>query len=169
MEHKNTQKKLSKNRFGRALVILFILVLLGTGYFRYQIYATEAYHAKLNTSIQNTQKTIQSLQTSDDRPDHFISASILKQKEKERILWSEIIPTLLEFESNVMTFHNFNIDSKKNISVNGSTRSMQNIPSLITKIKDHPTLQNPFVASVASSTDSDSTLPVSFSLTLQSR
>lgn len=169
MTNTQTQQTQRKSKTPYIFFGIFLVLIVSTVFLHIQNNRFLNQQKTTKTSIENTQKTIDTLSDAKSLEGFQKSAIILKKQQEERIQWSKIVPKILTLESNILTFSNFTIDPEKNIIINGETRSINNVSVLINTIKKDKELSEAFVSSIKINEEATGPYPVSFTINFESK
>jgi Tfp pilus assembly protein PilN len=146
-QHPSQKKKLNMSSL---IVGLLVIVAVGAfGFFMWQKLSLNKNIEKLNTSIQNTENEIQTLQGLNDEQGKQTRETVLRKALLFRTDWSQVMSAILKYETPQVQFLNFSSTEEQTISIDGEAKTIEDVAALMEKLEKNPEIKNPFVSTLA--------------------
>ena len=147
-----TKKKISVSFIALGLILLSIGFAV---YFQYQVQQAQTKKGILKKSVD----TISAELKGDSQNKESQEIFTLVNKDKERVIWSNIMSKISSFETPSISFNNFSAstDLPRKIEITGSASSTRSIQILIGRLKNDKSIQTPFLHSIYSEPETKKT------------
>ncbi len=161
-----THHKKNKSPITSLVILLAGITVGATGFFWIQQTSLQQIQQTLTQSIQKKKQTIQSKTGGQDSDIYINLTQSLAHIESNRVQWSEVVYEILNIEEkNNLVFLSFSATPEQKISVRGKSPSIENIQTLLTRLKNQEKTKNPFVSSLAEIKEQNGTISYQFELT----
>jgi len=130
------------------LILASIGILVWFGILFYQKTTLEKENVRYQTSIETTTERVKKLLNSDNPAKKIAVAKTLNKLEKRRILWSEVMAKIIKLEIPGITFRDFSVGDKGQISATVSARSFNSVQQFVKKLNSDENVSQVVINSI---------------------